>query len=118
MQDVNNDMDDLFRKAAEQYPLKTDGADWEKISAGLQAASVPAAEEKEKRRRGILWLLLLLPLALLWAVHYEGDNQSARKGMTVNDSRATNGGSHSSLQKPEGVYVREVTRFLHCFTFT
>src|SRR5687767_13374857 len=35
MQFSNNDMDELFRKAADKYPLKTDNADWEKISKAL-----------------------------------------------------------------------------------
>ena len=91
-------MDDLFRKAAEQYPLKTEGADWQKIAAGLGAASMPAAEEKEKRRRGVLWLLLLLPLALLWAVHYEGDNRPVQQEA---DGTVRAESSHSSAQKPD-----------------
>ena len=78
MQDVNNDMDDLFRKAAEQYPLKTDGTDWQNVFAGLQTASMPVAEEKKKKRR-FLWLFLLLPLGLLWAVYYTGDNQPGQQ---------------------------------------
>jgi hypothetical protein len=35
MQFSSNDMDELFRKAADNYPLKTDNADWEKISKAL-----------------------------------------------------------------------------------
>ncbi len=35
-------MDDLFRKAAEQYALRTDSPDWEKVAAGLK-------EEVEER---------------------------------------------------------------------
>jgi hypothetical protein len=36
MQYVNNDMDDLFRRAAENYPLNTEGADWDKVMQGLE----------------------------------------------------------------------------------
>ena len=31
MQFVNDDMDDLYRRAAEEYPLKTDSGDWNKV---------------------------------------------------------------------------------------
>ena len=70
MQDVNNDMDDLFRKAAEHYPLQTGVADWEKVLAGLKEDDdVPmpvAIDAGQKRKRRALWLLWLLPLCLLY----------------------------------------------------
>ena len=96
MQDVNNDMDDLFRKAAEQYPLKTDGADWQKVFAGLQEAAVPVAEEKEKRKRRFLWLFLLLPLGLLWAVYYQSDNQPKQQMAAAKEATA-NGTSNDAV---------------------
>jgi hypothetical protein len=62
MQHLNNDMDELFRKAAEGYPLNTGSADWEKVHARLQ-------EEKEllpANARDHRWMvLLLLPLVFL-----------------------------------------------------
>lgn len=70
MQDVNNDMDDLFRKAAEQYPLQTGNIDWDKVLAGLKDENdAPAPlilNDKQKRSKRALWLLLLLPLCLLY----------------------------------------------------
>ena len=35
MQYVKNDMDELFKRAAENYPLNTNSADWSKVAAGL-----------------------------------------------------------------------------------
>lgn len=97
MQDVNNDMDDLFRKAAEQYPLKTEGTDWQKVFAGLQAAPMPAAEEKEKKKRRFLWLFLLLPLGLLWAVYYKGDHQPEQQtAVVMKDMKLGNNDSQKS----------------------
>lgn len=64
MQSVNDDMDDLFRRAAENYPLKTDGADFNKVLAGLQSADTGnVAPDKTKNRsaRRLLWLLILVP---------------------------------------------------------
>ncbi|HVK96625.1 MAG TPA: porin family protein [Flavisolibacter sp.] len=36
MFNLNDDMDPIFRKAGENYPLKTDSADWNKINDALQ----------------------------------------------------------------------------------
>jgi hypothetical protein len=61
MQHLNNDMDDLFRKAAENYPLRTGVPDWDKVAAGLK--------EDEDKRPVILPFyrryLLLISLGLL-----------------------------------------------------
>lgn len=62
MQYVNDDMDELFRRAAGQYPLDTSSGDWSKVQAALQQEQ-PAPGRKD--RRHYLWLLLLLPLALI-----------------------------------------------------
>ncbi len=68
MGDLNNDKDNLFQDAAEQYPLKTDDSNWEKVLAGLHDgnATAPVAADNKKRNKRLLWLLLLLPLPLLY----------------------------------------------------
>jgi outer membrane protein with beta-barrel domain len=69
----NDDMEEMFRQAAERYPLKTDGAaDWEKVSAALkEEAGVSLADagnyKKEKKRRLFFWWIILLPLG--WIGH-------------------------------------------------
>ena len=66
MQFVNNDMDDMLRKAAEHYPLDTSGADWNKIALALQNGEQEVKVVKKNSNRGrFLWLLLLLPLGLV-----------------------------------------------------
>lgn len=58
-------MDDLFRDAADNYPLKTDGGDWNAVMAKLQAAEASAAAGVQKpggKYYRLLWLLLLTPL--------------------------------------------------------
>lgn len=68
MQYVNNDMDDQFRKAGEEYPLHTGQPDWNKLAAALDAAqpSEPTVQTEPQRN---YWrytlLLLLLPLGWL-----------------------------------------------------
>jgi hypothetical protein len=63
----DTDIDDLFQRASDKYPLRTDGADWDRMAAALekQPPAPPdavGAEEKRKKRR-FFWLFLLLPLA-------------------------------------------------------
>ncbi len=38
MQNVNDDMDGLFRRAASNYPLNTNSADWNKVLSALDAS--------------------------------------------------------------------------------
>lgn len=56
MQSVNDDMDELWRRAANEYPLNTGGADWDKVASRL---GIPPEPPKRRDRR-YLWLLLLL----------------------------------------------------------
>src|SRR5215207_698781 len=64
MQPVNNNMDDLFRRAAENYPLKPEGADWNKVLERLQEVK---SISKGNDNKLYLWLLLLvLPLSFLF----------------------------------------------------
>ncbi len=66
MQQAGDDMDDLFRKAAENYPLKTDNADWEKVRPLLlPVEDITNTASSKKNYKKLLWLLLLLPLG--WA---------------------------------------------------
>ena len=72
MSDLNSsDLNDLFKKAAENYPLRTDSADWDKIARALDdedndAGVVPELiEESGRTRKRSLLLLLLLPLLVV-----------------------------------------------------
>jgi opacity protein-like surface antigen len=61
MQFSNSDMDELFRKAADHYPLKTDNANWDKISEALDAPEEdkPAAFSFGKTAVAFVILMLL-----------------------------------------------------------
>jgi hypothetical protein len=67
MQYVNDDMDELFRRAAENYPLDTSGANWNKVLALMEGETgeKTVSEKKQNNNRRFLWLLLLLPLGLV-----------------------------------------------------
>jgi hypothetical protein len=66
MRDVNDDMDNLFRRAADNYPLNTNSSDWNKLQSAMQASANPEGQKRDKKKyRRFLWLLLLLPLAFM-----------------------------------------------------
>lgn len=67
MQYVNDDMDELFKRAAEDYPLDTKSADWNKVLAALNdnTGAKTISDDKRNKNRRLLWLLLLLPLGLI-----------------------------------------------------
>ena len=70
MQYIDNDMDDLFRKAAKDYPLNTNSGDWEEVVKKIAANDsertiVPPVNKKNHK----LFLLLLLLLPLAWLGH-------------------------------------------------
>lgn len=72
MHHVNDDMDEMFRRAGKEYPLDTTGADWEKIAKEL---NIPKQEKavSENSNRKFLWLLLLLPFSFI-CTQYFADN--------------------------------------------
>src|ERR1700754_3727240 len=63
----DNDVDDLFRRASDKYPLRTDSADWDRMAAALDnpPPELPyETPDTDRRRKRMLFLLfLLLPLA-------------------------------------------------------
>jgi hypothetical protein len=97
----NGDMDDLFRRASEGYPLRTDSADWDRLAGALNDEPGPPSDQEEKRRRrGAFWWFLLIPLAgvgyLTWQVG-------------VHHSMAGSGGAGVVAAAPSGKVTAPVT---------
>lgn len=79
----DGDMDDLFRRASEGYPLRTDSADWDRLAMELDGEAAKPSDENE-RRRGIFWWFLLIPLAGIGLLTWEAvGHHSASKAVTV-----------------------------------
>src|ERR1700748_3847389 len=87
MEHLENDMDDLFQKAGELYPLKTTGSDWDAVAGKLQneipgdVHDLTGPTAIPTRRRTWLLLLLLIPLGL--GVFYFTGNQNQRQQDTI-----------------------------------
>lgn len=83
MQFVNDDMDDLFRRAAEEYPLKTDSGDWNKMMDKMQAAgNDPNDAGKKGNRKRYFFLLMLIPLLLLCTTYIKNNHSTVDGGET------------------------------------
>lgn len=70
MQHLDHDMDDLFRKAGENYPLKTDEDDWDKMAVKLEFPTTePIVPKKKQYKAWVLlgvavWVFLIVALLL------------------------------------------------------
>ena len=64
---IDDDNEDIFRRAAENYPLKAD-PDWEPVLKKLQARAIAGNRQagNKKNYRSLLLLLLLLPVAVIF----------------------------------------------------
>ncbi len=62
MQYVNDDMDDLFRSAAEHYHLHERGADWAKIAAALDNKAGEEPIEAKRGNKHLVWLICIMPV--------------------------------------------------------
>ncbi|HEY6976293.1 MAG TPA: outer membrane beta-barrel protein [Chitinophagaceae bacterium] len=69
MQDVNSDMDDIFKEAADKYSLKTNNADWKAVRQKLYTGENKGGIVYNERKLIIVFLLLLMPTGLI-ITHY------------------------------------------------
>ena len=77
---MNHDMDELFRKAGEDYPLDTSGADWEKIAKELHPAVPEHSSSRGSGKKRFLWLLLLIPFGLICNQYFTADQPTHPAG--------------------------------------
>ncbi len=93
MQHINDDMDDLLRNAAENYPLRTNSANWESVANilsrpesadELSPVAIFPASGTSKRYKYLL-LLLLLPVGFFNSQVCRLDGQ--RKNFSGNSNR-------------------------------
>ncbi len=112
MQHIDPDMDDVFKKAADKYPLKTDTADWEAISQKLRANENNIEGDIEnkviyrERKWALLFLLLLIPAGLIVTQYFKVNNEHAQsvakvKDKTVQSSPADKTGNVVNKSEPD-----------------
>lgn len=87
MLQVNDDInDELFRRAAESYPLKTDNADWGAVvnkMSSVDTTDEPVVNIKKRKNnyRFLLLLLLIIPLVI-----FENINPTSHKNTSKNNN--------------------------------
>jgi len=101
MQYVNNDMDDQFRRAAEDYPLDTGSMDWNRVLSALEEDQPRVVEQKENKKRRFLWLLLLLPLFFVcnrFGMQIPANGGGGRAGEAAADRVKSNEITHTGMR--------------------
>ena len=91
MQYLNDDMDELYRRAAEDYPLNTNSADWNAVLKKIYVDGTGSRGNK-KDNKNYKWLLLLLLLPAAWIgkeYFYSSNTQSGNNSLTQNVSKNT-----------------------------
>ncbi|HEV8082704.1 MAG TPA: outer membrane beta-barrel protein [Chitinophagaceae bacterium] len=95
MQHLENDMDDLFQRAAENYPLQEGKSDWEniakRISDNTNSPEVIAPLQNNKNKKFIVLTLLLFTLVAGWLIFQNtrtGTNNNSNKTELVKKSEA------------------------------
>lgn len=116
MQPINNDMEELFRRAAEGYPLNTDSADWNAVAKKLSEKHLSADgnASKNKKYKHLLWLLLLLPFVWVYRNFIFNNNgkqiissSKNMSGKTSSDAFLSKKINSSNVVKPQHVLPNE-----------
>lgn len=113
----NDDMEELFRKAAENYELDASKAsDWDGIHKRLHESSADSSEtdgKKKKKRRFIFWWFLLFPAG--WMAHNTWDKiGKSRQEQVVVQKQAVkadqNPGKNASQPQQEAAQPTDETK--------
>jgi hypothetical protein len=111
MEHINDDMDELFRRAAEGYPLNTDSTDWDAVTKKLAAAN-PVGEKsvtKNKNYKHLLWLLLLMPLT--WLYNSMGKSEKEHSSGALSKNVVDRNNPHTSqheIVKSKSKHVKPI----------
>jgi hypothetical protein len=105
MEHVDDNMDDLFRKAGERYPLKTTESDWDAVLGKLREeisgeTGPPAVLLTQGNRNKSRWLLLLLliPAAIFSLVYFSGSGIKWKTGTKTGTDKVTRTSQGRSLE--------------------
>ncbi|SFO59813.1 Outer membrane protein beta-barrel domain-containing protein [Chitinophaga sp. YR627] len=107
MQLLDDDMDELFRNAASDYPLNTGGGDWEAMQNKLQQADSNQQGTATRRlkdrwwfKRGLWVLVTILFLTVAISGLFTGNRKdTGRKGITEDNTAAIKAADNKILAK-------------------
>ena len=102
----NDDMEDMMKKAADNYELNEDmAADWNKVRAALQnedAFITSAYKEKKRRKLFLFWWLLLIPAIAILTYKtglYNSDKEQNSKTIITKKQNNTTQNNSSENKK-------------------
>lgn len=121
MNNDSNDIDKLMRQAAENYPLNTSSADWNKVMQQLRPTSELTDQQKKRKDFRYLYLLLLLPLGFICGryvhnktidykqeEHTEQINHQIKNGQTQLKQKSIAGqSSPNKIEKPHSQFEKK-----------
>ena len=93
MQDIENDMDDLFKRAAEEYPLHVGESNWESIEKKIAVPPIVSESqpgEKKNNKRLFPFLLLTGILLLIGLVLFSPHVNNHQTGKSSNSANQHN----------------------------
>ncbi|MEO8855185.1 MAG: hypothetical protein ABI359_15490 [Ginsengibacter sp.] len=112
MQNVENDMDDLFRRAAENYPLKKSKGDWEsvlkKISVSDEQDLTLKKQTKNDSKKILIIFLLAVILILSALLIFNANPKVNPSGKIASTEKLERNVSNSGLPK-ERLAVNKLT---------
>lgn len=109
MQYINDDMDELFRRAAENYPLNTNSADWKEVQKKLIAAGIGdqgTVVTKKTFNKRLLLLLLLLPAIWIYVNSVQQQKQQSSKKVVDKNVSLNSASSNSSVPSNGSVSLK------------
>lgn len=114
----DNEFENVFKRSAENYPLKTDNSDW-----GYVLSKLEEKEEKKGflfRRKSVLILLALLAVGIVSSVstglimHYLNNKQTLSAGTTVK-TKPTEPETKQEKKITEDVYKKVIDSIKHFY---
>ncbi|MEO9052671.1 MAG: hypothetical protein ABI280_12800, partial [Ginsengibacter sp.] len=106
MQELENDIDDLFSRAAEEYPLHTGRGDWEGVEKKLSVIGSSAVPGKPAKKNNKKLFLLLLLFIISLVIGFMILNPGSKKYFIGKSSTQIN---QQSLQKNKSVSKNQLT---------
>src|SRR5438045_9800994 len=100
----NDNPDELFQRAAKDYPLKTDNSDWERLAAKLNSPVSKTAVKGKTWKYALIVLLLAGGSILLYKLQNNSINikqQSQSSQQNSIDNRQKGSGSVKSSELPK-----------------
>ncbi len=109
MQHLDHDMDDLFRKAGENYPLRTDEDDWDKMAAKLEFPPTEPIVPKKKQYKGWVFLLVAVWLFLtLGLLHHLNTLENELIARSEHLSGAVDSSNSGTIKKQEEATINSI----------